>query len=419
MIIFTLLLCPHTKGERNMYAEHIKKTIKFALEKGLNILPVNEKTPAIKWKGLQKKKQTLSEINNWPSSFSGIALITGKINNIVVLDVDVKNGKNGFKYIGDKMTNIVTPCSKTPSGGIHYFFKYPQGENIGNVTDLYGENSGVDIRAEGGFVVIPHTEGYQWIIHFDSVPLAPLPEWLLEDIKNKSFKKRSKTEKQAPKTKTKEQAKIKNLKGKIIEKYFSDEDTVKKLLPLLGIPDVEIGPPFNCVLPCDKEDTRPSASLYKGENGVVVYRNWRASENEPKYYTLPEVYASLKYREKKTLNAPEMATWALRMLVEAGILQVKEIQAPELPPNLKKKKAVNAVYEGFKLLIACKKLYDERQDTTAFSYQFGKAWCGVSLRSVQTAMIQLETLGYIQRVGKEGNGTRTVNVYRLRDIGTT
>ncbi|HER2162637.1 TPA: hypothetical protein VJS49_001812, partial [Streptococcus pyogenes] len=69
----------------------------------------------------------------------------------------------------------------------------------------------------------------------------------------------------------------------------------------------------------------------------------------------------MKYKERKKLNPAELATWSLRMLVEIGILETKPIEAPELPESLRKKKAVNGVYEGFKHLLAVKKLYLDGQ----------------------------------------------------------
>ena len=71
------------------------------------------------------------------------------------------------------------------------------------------------------------------------------------------------------------------------------------------------------------------------------------------------------------------------------------------------------MYEGFIYLIQVKKLYSEEQETTAFSYRFASAWCGVSLESARQAMMQLETFGYIERGEQAGKGARKVNTYKL------
>lgn len=410
------------------YLENIEKTIDFAVQHNLSIFPLYRKTepepqwlPKEKWTPYQTKRATLRQMVGWiEDSTKGMGLVTGKLNGIVVLDIDVKNGKNGWKYVKGKHLPP-TPTVKTQSGGTHFYFKYPQNvEEIRNAVDLYGKNTGVDVRGDGGFVVMPFTPGYEWVdgLDFESIPLADIPEWLLNDLQ-KQPKKEPKQASKPRKTVAKVRKELTPKKpinpiGESVKDYFKDDEAVMQMLLLLGLEGVEIdGSPFNCILPSKTPDSRPSASLHKANNGVIVYRDWRASEGEELYYTLPEVYASLKYKEKKKLNPAELATWSLRMLVEIGILETTPIEAPELPESLRKKKAVNTVYEAFKHLLAVKKLYLDDQNRTAFSYRFGSAWCGLALRSVQNAMTQLEAFGYIQMVGKEGRGGRAVNVYQL------
>lgn len=411
-------------GAVEQVSENIEKAVHFAIEHDLSIFPLNsEKKPMIKWGPLQKQRASDKEMEGWLrkdyfSDVEGIGLVTGPINGIVVLDIDVKKGKDGRKYIRDKHLPQ-TVMVKTENGGTHYYYKYPKGQNIRSVRGLYGDESGVDVKAEGGFVVTPFTQGYEWVEYFEfgTVELADVPEWLLTDLQNRPKKETNQTRKAAKTVDTtdKEVQVIETATpvGKDLKQHFKDTHAVMQMLPLLGLQDIEIGSNFNCILPTKDPDTNPSASLYKMKNGVIAYRDWRASDDESKYYMLPEVYASLKYKEKRKLSGAELATWGLRLLVDAGVLETKPIEAPELPVQLRKKKALNAVYEGFKHLLAVKKLYAECQNTTAFSYRFGAAWCGLSLRSVQNAMSQLEAFGYIQRAGKEGPGVRAVNVYRL------
>jgi hypothetical protein len=68
---------------------------------------------------------------------------------------------------------------RTGGGGIHLFFRYPRGTEIRNSAGLLGP--GLDVRGEGGYVVVPpsHTQGsYEWV---DSSPLAEA-SWLLERL---------------------------------------------------------------------------------------------------------------------------------------------------------------------------------------------------------------------------------------------
>ncbi|MFJ7738897.1 bifunctional DNA primase/polymerase [Lysinibacillus sp. NPDC097287] len=413
---------------------NIEQTIDLAVQYKLSIIPTKEgKAPMVDWKSYQEQYATPRQMYRWiDSGAKGIGLVTGKLNGIVVLDIDVKEGKDGWSSIAGK-TIPETVQVKTQSGGTHFYFKYPTNLDIEirSTVDMYGDLSGVDMRAEGGFVVMPFTPGYSWVANkgFGEIEIAEMPEWLIEDyLAYKQAKNKKVKPKKAKEVPVKPRENVSKV-GKSVEEYktttnhakrakalYSDVELVEqKLLPLLNLDGQQVdGSPFNCILPKGKVDSRPSASLFKAKDGEVLYRDWRAGAGDSDYYTLPEVYASLKYKQHKKLNGPELATWSLRLLVDAGILAVEPVQALELPPELSKKKAVVKTYDGFKFLLAVKKLYDDTQNRTAFSFRFGAAWCGMSDKTLQTAMTQLQAFGYMQMVGKEGRGIRAVNVYQLR-----
>jgi len=81
----------------------------------------------------------------------------------------------------------LTTKAKTGGGGEHYYFRYPEGQEI-TIGAKLGGFSGVDWRGNGGYVVAPpsnHVDGiYSWEIYPDSksTPLAKTPVWLLELI---------------------------------------------------------------------------------------------------------------------------------------------------------------------------------------------------------------------------------------------
>ena len=115
----------------------------------------------------------------------GYGIPTGKLNQIVVVDLDVKPDK-GIDGV-DSLTKLgpipPTTIVQTPSGGAHIYFQYPAGLELRDSHSVLGP--GIDIRAEGGFVVgpgSPHKRGgvYQVI---QDLPLAPLPAWLLERLR--------------------------------------------------------------------------------------------------------------------------------------------------------------------------------------------------------------------------------------------
>jgi putative DNA primase/helicase len=106
-----------------------------------------------------------------------IGIRTGTESGLVALDVDPGHGGNeSRKKLGDLPS---TPRVQTGGGGEHHFFKHPGG-NVCNSAGALGP--GLDIRADGGYVVAPpslHTSGkeYKWLVDA-RVPLADMPKRL-------------------------------------------------------------------------------------------------------------------------------------------------------------------------------------------------------------------------------------------------
>jgi hypothetical protein len=93
----------------------------------------------------------------WPDALIGLP--TGKINGLLVVDVDKKNGKDGYASLEELRLDLSdAPSVPTPSGGTHFFFGMPEGrEKIPSGTDrfktLLGRPSGLDIQGDGKYVI--------------------------------------------------------------------------------------------------------------------------------------------------------------------------------------------------------------------------------------------------------------------------
>ena len=115
----------------------------------------------------------------WPSA--NVAIPTGEKSGVVVLDVDVDDG--GPESLA-RLERVGIPVPKTArtrtgGGGIHLFFRYPREREIRNSAGLLGP--GLDVRGEGGYVVVPpsRTRGlYRWV---DTSALAEA-SWLIERL---------------------------------------------------------------------------------------------------------------------------------------------------------------------------------------------------------------------------------------------
>jgi hypothetical protein len=111
------------------------------------------------------------------------------------------------------------------------------------------------------------------------------------------------------------------------------------------------------------------------------------------------VRASLASGQAVRLRGPSVATWQLRLLIEARILSPYPVPAHPLPSDVRP--AIRTVYEGFLFLLACK-WWHTREAPTPFSWRFAAAWCGLGERHVGDAMHWLLAHGWLRQVGTHG-----------------
>lgn len=373
----------------------IAETIQFCQHHKLSFFPVaHNKRPVTKWGKYQSRYPTQEDTEKWTKYAEGFAVVTGRLSGIVILDVDCKNGKNGFDSLQGKQLPP-TPTVRTPSGGTHYYYKYP-GKKVVTKQNIL---PGVDIRGDGGYALIPNTPGYEWYdgMKLGEIPLADIPDWLFElvlaPLKKKRVPSNEYTLLGTPTTDTPKIVPAGSLNKALLRQWYSSEDATLLMAHHMGIPATKIGEGFRCILP-GEPDHNPSASLYRGDNGVIVYRDWRDSEP---YYTLPEVRASLAYKGKVKLrdNNAEHATWGIRLLIESGLLNPVFVEHRSLPPKCKK--SIQRTYEGFLFLLGCKWLYDNKKPTP-FSRRFAVPWCGVGERQAGDAIKWLLQQEYIEKV---------------------
>ncbi len=107
----------------------------------------------------------------WPDA--SISLRTGRASGIAVLDLDRKGGRDGFLAVPNwrELTPVI---ALTPSGGRHLFFADEAGR-VRCSQDAVG--SGVDVRGEGGAVILPPGDGRAWMGPDLLSMLHQLPPW--------------------------------------------------------------------------------------------------------------------------------------------------------------------------------------------------------------------------------------------------
>ncbi len=114
--------------------------------------------------------------NRWP--YANIAVPTGEHSGLLVLDVDPRDSGPeslaALELINGSLPR--TAKARTGGGGVHVFFRYPAGGEVRNSAGRLGP--GLDVRGEGGYVVVPPSRtqsAYEWI---DSSPPTEAT-WLL------------------------------------------------------------------------------------------------------------------------------------------------------------------------------------------------------------------------------------------------
>ena len=153
-----------------------------------SIIPIksNEKHPAIdSWKPYQLERASKETINRWfANDDSNIGVVTGKVSNVVVLDIDNVAGIKPEHVLPD------TPTVKT-NRGYHYYFKHPGFDFSSFKIPGLGE-----VQSDGKYVVAPpsiHPSGakYEWLVELGEVPLADMPDWLLSKARSYTTPKAS------------------------------------------------------------------------------------------------------------------------------------------------------------------------------------------------------------------------------------
>lgn len=143
----------------------------------------------------ERKDYPPESIRAWAEAGNALGVRTGSAGGgIVVLDLDVGHGweKDGLASMaalvakhGDMPRTFTV---RTGRGGKHAYFLTPKGYVVRNQTDAFWQNSGIDVRGEGGYVVAPGSihprTGKVYEVEDDS-PMVELPAWMLSRVAEK------------------------------------------------------------------------------------------------------------------------------------------------------------------------------------------------------------------------------------------
>jgi len=152
------------------------------VDSGWSVLPVRpeEKRPYMtNWLQYTKTRAPKAMVDSWFANLSGagVGVVTGRISNMVVLDVEHDCPYSIEELLKKYPTQMI---ARSGGGGYHLFYLYPTNQTrVANRVRIF---EGADLRADGGFIVLPptmHPSGnrYEWV---KRGPLGAFPLALLE-----------------------------------------------------------------------------------------------------------------------------------------------------------------------------------------------------------------------------------------------
>lgn len=141
-----------------------------------------EKRDGVRWGSTTDPEK----IEAWRSKrFIKIGIPTGQRSGLLVIDIDDEAAWAECLLEAGGAREPYTRAQRTgrDGGGRQFVFEYPTGVTLGNSSKAFP--AGVDVRGEGGQFVAPpsiHESGrvYAWVD--ESVPVSPLPGWILKRL---------------------------------------------------------------------------------------------------------------------------------------------------------------------------------------------------------------------------------------------
>ncbi len=160
-------------------------------KKGFKIFPLKPNTKGEQvlesWK--YESTTNLNQIDYWwnKNPNYNIGLVTG--NGLLVIDIDVKNGKDGLQSIKKHGKGLPTTAIINSSGGYHLY--YHVNKTISNRVNLY---DGIDIRGDGGYVLEIGSKKIKEYICFIKMFLLQMQMTKFMSLLNNKIKKKSMVE---------------------------------------------------------------------------------------------------------------------------------------------------------------------------------------------------------------------------------
>lgn len=157
--------------------------------------------PLVPWSNFRTLESSMSLDNIWSTKPSAMYIVTGEASDLIVVDIDTKDGGlEAWRELCDINEDVFpnAPIARSGTGGLHYYFGLSKSIAKGLAKasnrvslEYNGSKVGIDIRGVGGMILTPPSKyidlrthdalTYEWLQPLvASVDLAPMPHWLIE-----------------------------------------------------------------------------------------------------------------------------------------------------------------------------------------------------------------------------------------------
>lgn len=328
----------------------------------------------------------------WPDAGIGIELAQS---GILVVGPDSEEWLECFQNRGMPETFVVQTGGG--AGHEHHYYRIPGGAPERRIT----KPGQYDLLSKGFVVAAPtlHQSGNRYSAvsscpRADQLPIAP--DWAIDELDPK--RKVSRTRATGATSKLPARVGVPGTMGatkpsvsKQAIMLVNDTMYLPSILPLLRVPhDRKVrGAAFICPLGCG--DTKASASLDQGDNGVIGVRTFHSCQGEREFWLLAEVYAGATTGCFKPLSKPELASWTLRLIRHASIIPCSI--SCLVPERSELSSADVRVFNAF-----CEVRSIARAlgfDSVPFTRQFASAWTGMTQDEVRGAWTRIVGLNLV------------------------
>lgn len=161
----------------NELTDHARTAIALALA-GTPVFPCSSNKKPLTDRGFKDATTDADRARAWWHQYPYAlpAVPTGEPSRLFVLDVDRKEGKDGFATLSALGVELPdTRRHQTQSGGAHFLFAQPKSLSLKCSVEKLG--AGLDVRADGGYIVWWPAIG---LSVENAANILPIPQWLLD-----------------------------------------------------------------------------------------------------------------------------------------------------------------------------------------------------------------------------------------------